>query len=168
MKFKIILSIATILIAFTGCSSILHPYVNRVGNRDLSGFKTYYIVPNPRDEQGFYKKIMSELSASGIKTELVDNTHKPSSRDCVVTYDFYWNIHSRGVGGGAPGGIMTGFSWQWSSLAYFKLYLREPETDFPIAKSEILNVSHKFKEPDAVIKAAVTVVLNAAPAADNS
>lgn len=130
--------IAVFIVTLTllcGCASTPHTYLNKVGNQDLNTLKTFYLVKNISDADGFFEFLQKSFKHLGLKVVVFEETLALERDGYLVSYDYQWETKDHGV----------------RSLVIFKLIFREPETEFPIVKGEIINSSMASYYPSSMV-----------------
>ena len=104
----------------TGCASMQS---SRAPGTDLSTLHTFYVQKLPEDDGSVVKVISDRLNAMGYQSTYGAGEHPPKETDSIVTYQD---------------------RWMWDITMYMielTVILREPKTDFPLARGNSMHTS---------------------------
>lgn len=138
---KRLLALATIVVFFSGCAvnkmeAQLYP------GKSLEGRDTYYVVRLDADENSVNQLIADRLNATGKTASTGPADATPEGVDVVVTYVD---------------------KWMWDITMYMlelTVVMREPGSDFPIAKGYSMHTSLTRKSPEEMVEEVLTNIFN--------
>jgi hypothetical protein len=132
---------------FTACA----PYqVNHkfVGKSDLSEAKKFYVVHNPDDTTPLDIIIEEEIHNLGFIASRGEKEKMPDDTDVLVTYEFHW-------------------FWDLTNyLLQFEIELRDPATEYPLARGESWRASLARRSPQEMAGEILGPLLLPSPAAE--
>ncbi len=144
MKRKLICTLAaamTLLFLVNGCIP-MHVYSQRVGNPDFSPLKTFYVIIEKDDTGGLNKVVAQELTNMGFQASTGTADKMPDTLDALVTYEYQW-------------------FWDMGTyLLMLKIFIRNPDTNFPYAMGESVRTSLARKSPALMAQEILTPIFN--------
>lgn len=133
-----------ILIYFTSGCAVNRMDADIMPGTDLSTLKSVYVVRIPADNRGVNKIIATRFEEQGITATTGDREKAPDDIDAVVTYID---------------------KWMWDITMYMlelTIVIRNPDSDFPLAKGNSLHTSLTRKSPKEMVDEVITNIFNEA------
>lgn len=134
---------------FAGCVPV-NVYSRPVRNADFSKLNRFYIIQHDEDTKRLNEVVQSGFLELGLQATTGFSDQIPANIDAVVTYDYQW-------------------FWDLTTyLLMLKIYIRNPDTNFPYGMGESLRTSLVRKPPEEMVREILMPLFNPTVAAVNA